>query len=139
MQQAMEVEVMAKRMGGLGKLSDFGKTNQPQPQVEAEVTEVSTQSQPAIEATPQLPQTTDKPKQVEEKLVTVNIKITRSQQEWLSDTARDIRGNNPDPVPPNERVFPQHLIGVAIDLLESSDIDWSRIKNIQDLRKGLKL
>jgi hypothetical protein len=46
----MEVEVMAKRMGGLGKLSDFGKTNQPQPQVEAEVTEVSTQSQPAIES-----------------------------------------------------------------------------------------
>jgi hypothetical protein len=139
MQQAMEVEVMAKRMGGLGKLSDFSKTNQPQPQVEAEVTEVSTQSQPAIEATPQLPQTVDNPKQVEEKLVTVNIKITRSQQEWLSDTARDIRGNNPDPVPPNERVFPQHLIGVAIDLLESSDIDWSRIKNIQDLRKDLKL
>ncbi len=130
---------MAKRMGGLGKLSDFSKTNQPQPQVEAEVTEVSTQSQPAIEATPQLPQTVDNPKQVEEKLVTVNIKITRSQQEWLSDTARDIRGNNPDPVPPNERVFPQHLIGVAIDLLESSDIDWSRIKNIQDLRKDLKL
>jgi hypothetical protein len=51
----MEVEVMAKRMGGLGKLSDFGKTNQPQPQVEAEVTEASTESLPTIEADPQPP------------------------------------------------------------------------------------
>jgi hypothetical protein len=135
----MGVEVMPKRMGGLGKLSDFGKTNQPQSQIEAKETEVSTEPQAPIEAAPQAQQNTDKPQQSEEKLVTVNIKITRSQQEWLSNTARDIRGNNSDPVPPSERVFPQHLIGVAIDLLESSDIDWNQIKNTEDLRKALKV
>jgi hypothetical protein len=134
----MGVEVMAKRMGGMGKLSDFGKTNQPQPKSEAELFDESSTTEPAIEVIPQ-PQLDSQPKQKEEKLVTVNIKITQSQQEWLSDTARDIRGNNSAPVPPNERVFPQHLIGVAIDLLESSGIDWSQIKNVQELREALKL
>jgi len=130
---------MPKRMGGLGNLRDFGKTNQPQSQIEAKKPEVSTEPQAPIEAAPHPQQITDKPQQSEEKLVTVNIKITRSQQEWLSNTARDIRGNNSDPVPPNERVFPQHLIGVAIDLLESSGIDWNQIKNAEDLRKALNV
>lgn len=128
---------MTKRMGGLGKLSDFGKTKQPQSKTEAEPSGESPITESAIEAIPQ--QGESKPKQKDEKIVTVNIKITQSQQEWLSDTARDVRGNNSAPVPPNERMFPQHLIGVAIDLLESSDIDWSQIKNAQDLRETLKL
>jgi len=126
---------MTKRMGGMGKLSDFGKTSQPQPAPETEPIEKEPTPAPVIVAIAATPQS--KPKQ--EKLVTLNIKIAQTQQEWLADTARDVRGNNPDPVPPAERVFPQHLIGVAIALLESSDVDWSQIKNTQDLRAALKL
>jgi hypothetical protein len=74
-----------------------------------------------------------------EKLVTINIKITRVQQEWLTDTARQVRENNLDPVPPAERVFPQHLIGVAVDLLRKAEVDWSQVKNVEELRKWLNL
>ncbi len=74
-----------------------------------------------------------------EKLVTINIKITRTQQSWLTETARRVRDNNDTPVAPSERVFPQHLIGVAIDLLHHSDIDWSRVRNLEDLRQQLML
>ena len=56
--------------------------------------------------------------QNQEKLVTVNIKITKSQKDWLAQTATQVRDNNTEPVPPAERVYPQHLIGVAIDLLK---------------------
>jgi len=126
---------MTKRMGGMGKLSDFGKTSQPQPAPETEPIEKEPTPAPVIVAIAATPQS--KPKQ--EKLVTLNIKIAQTQQEWLADTARDVRGNNTDPVPPNERVFPQHLIGIAISLLESSEVDWSQIKNTQDLRAALKL
>jgi len=126
---------MTKRMGGMGKLSDFGKTSQPQPAPETEPIEKEPTPAPVIVAIAATPQS--KPKQ--EKLVTLNIKIAQTQQEWLADTARDVRGNNTDPVPPNERVFPQHLIGIAISLLESSEVDWNQIKNTQDLRAALKL
>lgn len=74
-----------------------------------------------------------------EKPVTVNIKISRSQHEWLLSTARTVRDNNSEPVPPGDRVFPQHLIGVAIELLQSSSVDWSQVKNVEDLRKLLNL
>lgn len=125
------------RMGGLGKLSDFGKTSKPQPQPQSEPT-LSTElvSQPKQAQKPPVKQqspTTD------EKLVIINIKITRAQQSWLSETARTVRDNNDTPVAPTERVFPQHLIGVAIDLLRDSDIDWSNVRNIEDLRQQLKL
>jgi len=38
-----------------------------------------------------------------------------------------------------DRVYPQHLIAVAIDLLLGSDIDWEEVKNIEQLRQGLNL
>lgn len=143
----MGAKVMTKRMGGMGKISDFSKTNQPEHKAEAEPK--PSEEIPTIQPPPEPPTTPaiaaaapppkSKPKPKKEKLVTLNIKIAQIQQEWLADTARDIRGNNSDPVPPADRVFPQHLIGVAIDLLESSDIDWSQIKNAQDLRAALRL
>jgi hypothetical protein len=129
------------RMGGLGKLSDFGKTSKAQSQAEPVVVEESKIEEvtafPPPEPTPQLApqkQTDDKGK-----LVPINIKITRRQHEWLNDTARAVRENNSEPVPPNERVFPQHLIGVAIDLLQAKGVDWSKVKNVEELRKVLDL
>ena len=122
-------------MGGLGKLSDFGKTSLPQPEKESEPTESKERvREPELKASP-----TDGQQPDHEKLVTINIKITRTQQSWLTDTARKVRDNNDTPVAPSERVFPQHLIGVAIDLLHNSDIDWNRVRNIEDLRQQLRL
>jgi len=138
MQQIVEGAMTTKRsrMGGLGKLSDFGKTSLPQPEPESEPTESKQRvREPELKASPadgqQQPDT--------EKLVTINIKITRTQQSWLSETARTVRDNNDTPVVPSERVFPQHLIGVAIDLLRQSDIDWSQVRNLEDLRQQLML
>jgi hypothetical protein len=76
---------------------------------------------------------------VKEKPVTVNIKISRTQHEWLTDTARTVRDNNTEPVPPGDRVYPQHLIGVAIELLQAVDIDWSEVKNVEDLKRLLDI
>lgn len=76
---------------------------------------------------------------VKEKPVTVNIKISRTQHEWLTDTARTVRDNNTEPVPPGDRVYPQHLIGVAIELLQAGDIDWSEVRNVEDLKRFLDI
>jgi len=122
-------------MGGLGKLSDFGKTSKLQPEPSSEPTE----SKEIVQEPEQAASPPVKQQPATEKLVNINIKITRDQQRWLTDTARIVRDNNDTPVAPSDRVFPQHLIGVAIDLLHSTDIDWSQIKNIEDLRQQLKL
>ncbi len=78
-------------------------------------------------------------KKKQEQPVTVNIKIRKDQKAWLTDTAIQVRENNSEPVPPAERVYPQHLIGVAIDLLQAADVDWSQVKNVEELRKHLNL
>ena len=139
MQQNVEGSMTSKgsRMGGLGKLSDFGKTSKPQPEPESQ----PTPSKEIIDKSHAIAKPTVEQKQQREleKLVNINIKITRAQQQWLADTAREVRDNNNTPVAPSERVFPQHLIGVAIDLLQDTDIDWSQIKNLEDLRQALKL
>ena len=122
------------RMGGLGKLSDFGKTSKPKPEPEA-TSSPEKVSNSELEALPSVRQKQPEP----EKLVNINVKITRTSQTWLSQTARTVRDNNDTPVAPSERVFPQHLIGIAIDLLHSTDIDWKTIRNIEDLRQQLKL
>jgi hypothetical protein len=74
-----------------------------------------------------------------EKPVSINIKISREQHEWLNDTARTVRDNNLEPVPPGDRVYPQHLIGIAVELLQNSGVDWGQVKNVEDLRQRLKL
>ncbi len=124
-----------KRMGGM-KLSDFGsptaqETDEPAAIAQPVVTEPPTRA--AKSTRPKA-----KPKQ-EERLVTVNIKIKESQQEWLTDTAKQVRQNNDVPVPASDRVYPQHLIQTAIDLLQSSEVDWANVRNIEDLRQALNL
>ena len=100
------------------------------------------------EATPESPESSQPPEtkppakkkaRGKKKLVNVNIKIEASQKEWLGKTATKVRDNNLEPVPPGERVFPQHLVGVAIDLLKSQDVDWAEVKNEQELREYLNL
>jgi hypothetical protein len=114
----MGAEIMSsKRMGGLGKLSDFSQTEVPSP--------ASTK------------QSAKKAKA--DKLVHINIKVLESQQKWLAETAKEVRASNDEPVPAKERVYPQHLIGVAIDLLKTSDINWQEVKNLRTLRQILVL
>ncbi|MBH8565900.1 hypothetical protein I8748_27665 [Nostoc sp. CENA67] len=118
---------MAKsKMGGM-KLSQFSGIGSNQ----AETIE------PPQESTPE--PVSVKESASKEKPVFINIKISREQHEWLSDTARTVRDNNTEPVPPGDRVYPQHLIGVAVELLQNSDVDWSQVKNVEDLRQQLKL
>lgn len=76
---------------------------------------------------------------LKQKLVPINIKIAKSQKEWLGKKASQVRDNNTESVPPSERVFPQHLIGIAIDLLKKIDVDWNEVRNLEDLRKILNL
>lgn len=126
-----------KRMGGMS-LSSFGGVKPPQIEESADRDEVSS-NQPTEEDAPK-PEPKPKAKRKrKETLTTVNIKIGRKQQRWLQDVAQQVRDNNDEPVPPNERVYPQHLIGAAIDLLAAQDIDWESVKNIDDLKKTLNL
>ena len=122
-----------KKMGSIGKLSQFSGIKRQE-----EATPTTPEPLPtSLESfSADVPLSSAKPK---EKLVTVNIKISRTQHQWLSDTARTVRENNSEPVPPSERVFPQHLIGVAIDLLQKSTVDWSQVRNVEDLLKHLNI
>jgi hypothetical protein len=122
-----------KRMGGMS-LGDFKNSGtvpskaipvKPEPLPAPELTKTIQKHPPA--ATPK------------EKPITVNIKITRSQHDWLNETSRQVRENNDEPVPAADRVYPQHLIGVALDLLKGADIDWGTVANVQDLRKQLNI
>lgn len=124
------MSTQSKRMGGLGKLSDFGRTPQPEQPIQPEI---------PIEHKPIRPLDSKPIASKQDQLVTINIKISRSQQDWLSDTAREVRDNNTTPVPANDRVYPQHLVQVAIDLLQTADLDWSQIRNVESLKKALNL
>ena len=68
---------------------------------------------------------------------TINIKISRQQQQWLTATAKTIRSNNPQPTTPNERIYPQHLISIAIELLQNAEVKWHRVENVADIEQGL--
>jgi hypothetical protein len=146
-----------RKMGGLGKLSQFSgikpqkETIQDTETPSAKVDEENTKNKDASpdtdkETTPiknrstKSSQKSSKSKNKnQEKLVTVNIKITKSQKDWLAQTATQVRDNNTEPVPPAERVYPQHLIGVAINLLKEAEVDWTQVKNVEDLREQLNL
>lgn len=136
-----------KKMSGI-KLSQFsGIKTQPEnldsPPLEAqpEIEQSSPKPEPVPETLPPatLTVTSTQEAVAKEKPVTINIKISRAQHEWLTDTARTIRDNNDSPVPPGDRVYPQHLIGVAIDLLQAKEIDWSQVKNVEDLKRLLNI
>lgn len=72
-----------------------------------------------------------------EQPTTINIKISRQQQQWLTDTAQTIRHNTQQPTTPNERIYPQHLISIAIELLQNADINWQQVGSVDDIKKGL--
>ena len=124
------------RMGSLGKLSDFGTTKP----AAASSQEVLMKTDGVPNAQKKRSGTAKKTKtQPSETLTTVNIKIKRDQHQWLSDTARQVRDNNFEPVRPSERMYPQHLIGVAIELLKNQDLKWGDIKTVGDLKDQLNL
>jgi hypothetical protein len=145
------LEMTKKKMGGLGKLSQFsGIKPQRSPSAVAIVEDLPVVVVESADAAEQIVETPPSPVEVKvenkipeinqgEKLVVINIKITKGQKNWLAEIASQVRENNTEPVPPSERVYPQHLIGVAIDLLESVDVDWDEIKNVEELRKQLNL
>lgn len=127
----MGAEVMPdkKRMGGM-KLGQFGGVKPHTP------------AEPTPEPIPEAPKAEPKPKarrKQKEALSTLNIKVPRSQQRWLLDKAQQVRDNNAEPVPPDQRVYPQHLIGVAISLLQAQNIDWDTVRNADELRDRLNL
>jgi len=125
-----------RRMKALGKLSDFGKTSDaPLPPTPLPA---PTTVEPKIEA-PTSASISAKPAPKKETLTTVNIKLLRSQHEWLNDTARLVRDNNTNPVPASDRVYPQHLIQLAIDLIKSSDVDWEQVRSIEEIQQQLNL
>lgn len=133
-----------KRMGNLS-LSSFGGVSRPLEREETEVVEekapepsFETQAPPQEAAPPGEPKTKAKRRR-KETLTTINIKIERKQQRWLQDTAQQVRDNNETAVPPNERVYPQHLIGAAIDLLKAQDLNWEEIHNIEELKQALNI
>ena len=140
-----EVVEVNDRMKGM-KLGNFSgiKKTQPEP-TKAPEPPSEAKTEPEVKKTKAKPAKTTKSKaKVGKKisgkeLVTVNIKIRKNQKEWLANTASTVRDNNLDPVPPAERVYPQHLIGVAIDLLQNIDIDWDQVKNVEELREQLKI
>lgn len=116
-----------KRMAGM-KLGQFGGLSKP---------ELEPEPVPRQKAAKSKPKATIEP--VDERLTTVNIKIRRDQQRWLQDTAQQVRDNNDVPTSPEERVYPQHLIQAAIDLLKTSDVDWQQVRNADDLKRALEL
>ncbi len=118
-----------KKLGGLGKLSQFSGIK---PQIE----EVKSQKSKVKIDNSELKTPNS---ELKKKLVTVNVKITKAQKDWLAETASLVRDNNLEPVPPALRVYPQHLIGVAIDLLQAAEVDWNQVKNVEDLREQLNV
>ena len=129
------------RMGKMGKLSDFGQSpSLPAPPVaETILTPVAEKESVSTQIAVELPTDTQSgASQQLEIMVNVNIKMSQSQQEWLAAKAKMVRRNNPLPVPAKERVYPQHLISLAVELLQSANVDWEEVKTIADLRERLK-
>ena len=126
-----------KKMGKMTSLSKLsGIKKQPEETTVTPALEVKEERTQETEAKVEEPTlTTEK----QEKLVKVNINIRKDQKEWLTDTASQVRENNVLPVPPAQRVYPQHLIGVAIDMLKTADVDWGQIRNVEELREQLNL
>ena len=73
----------------------------------------------------------------QEATATINIKISRQQQEWLTTTAKTIRDNYPQPTTPKERIYPQHLVSIGVVMLQKLGLDWQQIASIADMQKEL--
>ncbi len=68
----------------------------------------------------------------------LNFQISVFLAWWIFELVK-FCNNISESVPPSERVYPQHLIGVAIDLLEAADVDWDEVRNVEELREQLNL
>lgn len=89
-------------------------------------------SQPSNEQ--QASTSTSKPDRVKK----INIDIGERRHNRLTALSAQIRGNNDTPVPPAERMYPIHLIQIAIDhLLDGVNMDWNEIRNSEDLKEAL--
>lgn len=68
----------------------------------------------------------------------INIDIGERRHNRLNEIAAEIRASNTEPVAPSERMYPIHLIQIAIDcLVDDLAVDWSEIHKPQDLRDYL--
>lgn len=92
-------------------------------------TQAETEIQPQKAATAKAK--SDRPKKI-------NIDIGENRHNKLNELAARIRANNSAPVPPSERMYPIHLIQIAIDfLLDGVDLNWDEIQKPEDLREAL--
>jgi hypothetical protein len=95
---------------------------------------VPSQDEPAKAKKTAAKKTTKKPKEPE-KMTT--IKIPQSLARDLADKAQQVRNNNTEPVAPNERVYPAHLVQATLEHLLELPIDWASIQSVEDFRQAL--
>jgi hypothetical protein len=118
-----------RRTGVMGGMSLGGFSGTPVTPQKAEET-----APKKAEAKPK-PRTTSKT----EKLEPVNIKLPSGLKKWFRDRAEQVRANNLSPVPADERVYPQHLMQIAGELLMASNVDWDKAQSTEDIRQQLGL
>lgn len=90
---------------------------------------LTVQSEINPKSTPAKPKS-DRPKKI-------NIDIGETRHNRLNELAAQIRSNNDTPVAPAERMYPIHLIQMAIDHLLELDIDWKEVRKPDDLKVAL--
>lgn len=73
----------------------------------------------------------------DEATANINIKINQQQQEWLTATAKTIRNSNQHPTCPHERIYPQHLIAIAVEQLQNANVRWHRVGNVNEIQQRL--
>lgn len=73
----------------------------------------------------------------DEATASINIKINQQQQEWLTATAKTIRNSNQHPTCPHERIYPQHLIAIAVEQLQNANVRWHRVGNVNEIQQRL--
>ena len=73
----------------------------------------------------------------DEATANINIKINHQQQEWLTATAKTIRNSNQHPTCPHERIYPQHLIAIAVEQLQNANVRWHKVGNVNEIQQRL--
>jgi hypothetical protein len=73
----------------------------------------------------------------DEATANINIKVSRQQQEWLTTTAKTIRNSNQNPTCPHERIYPQHLIAIAVEQLQNANVRWHKVGNVDEIQQRL--
>ncbi|WP_218080876.1 hypothetical protein [Anthocerotibacter panamensis] len=112
-------------------LSDFSGLEERGPDETQEAEAVSAQVEQALPVV--------KPPLKKPRKKTIQTELSLEHHRWLVETAEQIRSNSTEPTPPDQRCYPQHLISVAIDMLQASGLDWTRVQGVKNLRKQLGL